>query len=217
MAPNLLGSLAQYDTPPPAQGNTPIPNSQHGGADKGPQTQKRKRAGSKSDKEQPIAPQKNVQNQKKAKMTQKEQANHREDPSPANQEERGQTPLPLQNAAAGTKTPQPYSLPDIASRNSPPLPPSPIEEAQLRKRALPAPPPPSGKLPTHHRVLLRKHTEQIPPVTYPETQMPLSQTVQRNHKRKSRRRKQLQHSMTRRHPQTKTRRWKLTTRRMRLS
>ena len=138
MAPNLLGSLAQYDTPPLAQGNTPIPNSQHGGADKGPQTQKRKRAGSKLDKEQPIAPQKNVQNQKKAKMTQKEQANHCEDPSPANQEKRGQTPLPLQNAAAGTKTPQPYSLPDIASRNSPPLPPSPIEEAQLRKRVLPA-------------------------------------------------------------------------------
>ena len=218
MAPNCLGSLAQYDTPPPTQGNTPIPNTQPGGTDKGPQMQKRKRAGSKSDKEQTAAPQKNAQNQKKARTIQKEQGPLREDPSPANQEEREQTPLPLQHPATGTMTPQTYSLPNITNRNSPPLPPSPTEEARLRKKTQAAPPPPPGKPRPHNvRPTHRKHIKQTPSVTSPITQMTQSPPAQRNHERKNRLKKQRQRPTSRKQPQTKTQLWRLTTRRTKSS
>ena len=134
MAPNRLGSLVPYDTPPPSQGNPQIPTTQSKTADKGPQSQKRKRAGSKPEKDQTNAPATSAQNQKKARTNREvpsAQGTDGRPPTPPSLEEQSQPSLIT--PTRGT-TPQAYSFPDNTGRNSPSPPPSPTDEARKRKQ-----------------------------------------------------------------------------------
>ena len=134
MPQNRLGSLVPYETPPPSQGDTPTSNTQPKATDKGPQAQKRKRGASKSDKDATMPPPGNKQSLKKAKPNQEEIEVQNAISSPTSQQSEGQS-QPPPHSPSREKTPQPFSLPDIASHKSPSLPPSPTEEARLRKKA----------------------------------------------------------------------------------
>ena len=146
MALTRSGPLVPYnDTPPPPQTNPQNPTTQSKTADKGPQTQKRKRAGSKAEKDQPIASATTALNQKKARTSRDDQRTQETESCPpippADEQNHPDPSTPTRDIP-----PQTYSLPDNAGRDSPSLlPPSPTDEARQRKSAQSAPPP--GKPP----------------------------------------------------------------------
>lgn len=156
MPQTRLGALVPYDTPPPPQGNTQTHNTQTKAADKGSQVQKRKRAGSKTDKDPAIPPPGSTQTQKKARTTITGQEGQDANPSPAIPQSKDPNQLHLRTPSRD-KTPQPFSLPENANRNSPSPPPSPTDEARKRKKA---------------------QTESAPPSKHPNTPPPINSNQQ---------------------------------------
>ena len=157
---NRLGSLVPYDTPPPSQSDTPTSNTQTKTLEKGPQAHKRKRAASKPDGASKTPPPPgHLQTQKKARPSQEELEVQNAISSPPNQQKETQPPPPP-NPPFQEKTPQPFSLPDLTGHKSPSLPPSPTEEAWLRKKTQTNPPLLGKSFPIPTR---QKYNESDPP------------------------------------------------------